>query len=70
MEQLLSPLVFNGSIVEAITEAKQQKKLFVVFVSGNWFLILFNVIMLQIPLVCPKKNFKIDLGDVAPKFIT
>ncbi|KAH0634565.1 hypothetical protein KY284_037351 [Solanum tuberosum] len=35
MEQLLSPLVFNGSIVEAITEAKQQKKLFVVFVSGG-----------------------------------
>lgn len=35
MEQLLSSLVFNGSIIEAITEAKQQKKLFVVFVSGS-----------------------------------
>lgn len=35
MVQLLSSLVFNGSIVEAITEAKQQKKLFVVFVSGK-----------------------------------
>lgn len=35
MVQLLSSLVFNGSIVEAITEAKQQKKLFVVFVSGG-----------------------------------
>lgn len=35
MEQLLSSLVFNGSIIEAITEAKQQKKLFVVFVSGG-----------------------------------
>ncbi|KAJ8547007.1 hypothetical protein K7X08_010593 [Anisodus acutangulus] len=35
MEQLLSSLVFNGSIIEAITEAKQQKKLFVVFVSGD-----------------------------------
>ncbi|XP_015088298.1 plant UBX domain-containing protein 11 isoform X2 [Solanum pennellii] len=35
MEQLLSPLVFNGSIVEAITEAKQKKKLFVVLVSGG-----------------------------------
>nr|XP_010326902.1 plant UBX domain-containing protein 11 isoform X1 [Solanum lycopersicum] len=35
MEQLLSPLVFNGSTVEAITEAKQKKKLFVVLVSGG-----------------------------------
>ncbi|XP_059296023.1 plant UBX domain-containing protein 11 isoform X1 [Lycium ferocissimum] len=35
MEQLLSSLVFNGSIIEAITKAKQQKKLFVVFVSGD-----------------------------------
>ncbi|MCD7456474.1 hypothetical protein HAX54_031912 [Datura stramonium] len=35
MEQLLSSLVFSGSIIEAITEAKQQKKLFVVFVSGS-----------------------------------
>lgn len=46
MEQLLSPLVFNGSTVEAITEAKQKKKLFVVLVSGNLFLILFSVFML------------------------
>ncbi|PHT85142.1 hypothetical protein T459_07248 [Capsicum annuum] len=34
MEQHVSSLVFNGSIIEAITEAKRQKKLFVVFVSG------------------------------------
>nr|GMD70277.1 plant UBX domain-containing protein 11 [Ipomoea batatas] len=35
MEQSLSSLAFKGSIGEAITEAKQQKKLFVVYISGD-----------------------------------
>lgn len=35
MVQTLSSLTFKGSIAEAITEAKQQKKLFVVYVSGD-----------------------------------
>ncbi|KAL3506660.1 hypothetical protein ACH5RR_032042 [Cinchona calisaya] len=35
MEQSLSSLTFKGSIVEAISEAKQQKKLFVVYISGE-----------------------------------
>ncbi|XP_009762764.1 plant UBX domain-containing protein 11 [Nicotiana tabacum] len=35
MERPLSSLVFNGSIIEAIAEAKQQKKLFLVYVSGG-----------------------------------
>ncbi|KAG8375942.1 hypothetical protein BUALT_Bualt09G0011400 [Buddleja alternifolia] len=35
MEQSLSSLAFRGSIVEAIAEAKRQKKLFVVYASGD-----------------------------------
>lgn len=35
MEHSHSSLAFKGSIIEAITEAKQQKKLFVVYKSGN-----------------------------------
>ncbi|KAL2470190.1 Plant UBX domain-containing protein 11 [Abeliophyllum distichum] len=35
MEQSLSSLAFKGSITEAIAEAKQQKKLFVVYTSGE-----------------------------------
>ncbi|CDP16563.1 unnamed protein product [Coffea canephora] len=35
MEQSLSSLTFRGSIMEAIAEAKQQKKLFVVYISGD-----------------------------------
>ncbi|CAI9117372.1 OLC1v1018756C1 [Oldenlandia corymbosa var. corymbosa] len=35
MEQSLSTLTFKGSIIEAIAEAKQQKKLFVVYISGD-----------------------------------
>ena len=35
MERAISNLAFRGSILEAITEAKRQKKLFVVYISGN-----------------------------------
>ncbi|KAI7739014.1 hypothetical protein M8C21_030547 [Ambrosia artemisiifolia] len=35
MEQSISSLAFKGSINEAITEAKRQKKLFVVYISGE-----------------------------------
>ncbi|KAL8227302.1 hypothetical protein R6Q57_017134 [Mikania cordata] len=35
MEQSISSLAFKGSIIEAITEAKRQKKLFVVYISGE-----------------------------------
>lgn len=35
MDQSLSSLAFKGSITEAIAEAKQQKKLFVVYTSGE-----------------------------------
>ncbi|KAL0366664.1 UNVERIFIED_CONTAM: Plant UBX domain-containing protein 11 [Sesamum radiatum] len=35
MEQSLSSLAFRGSILEAIAEAKQQKKLFVVYTSSD-----------------------------------
>lgn len=35
MEQSLCSLAYKGSIPEAITEAKNQRKLFVVYISGN-----------------------------------
>ncbi|PIN21715.1 Ubiquitin regulatory protein UBXD2 [Handroanthus impetiginosus] len=35
MEQSLSSLAFKGSITEAISEAKRQKKLFVVYTAGD-----------------------------------
>ncbi|XP_050373611.1 plant UBX domain-containing protein 11 [Argentina anserina] len=35
MEQSLSSLAYKGSIPEAITEAKKQRKLFVVYISGQ-----------------------------------
>ncbi|GAB2217913.1 hypothetical protein Droror1_Dr00001127 [Drosera rotundifolia] len=35
MERNLSSLTFSGSIPEAITEARRQKKLFVVYISGK-----------------------------------
>nr|XP_043627385.1 plant UBX domain-containing protein 11 [Erigeron canadensis] len=35
MDQSVSSLAFKGSILEAITEAKRQKKLFVVYISGD-----------------------------------
>ncbi|KVH90906.1 Ubiquitin supergroup, partial [Cynara cardunculus var. scolymus] len=35
MERAISNLAFRGSILEAITEAKRQKKLFVVYISGD-----------------------------------
>lgn len=35
MEQSIASLAFRGSIIEAITEAKRQKKLFVVYISGD-----------------------------------
>ncbi|KAK1435265.1 hypothetical protein QVD17_01026 [Tagetes erecta] len=35
MEQSISSLAFKGSIAEAINEAKRQKKLFVVYISGE-----------------------------------
>lgn len=35
MERAISNLAFKGSILEAITEAKRQKKLFVVYISGD-----------------------------------
>ncbi|XP_042751740.1 plant UBX domain-containing protein 11 isoform X1 [Lactuca sativa] len=35
MEQSVSSLAFKGSIIEAITEAKRQKKLFLVYISGD-----------------------------------
>lgn len=38
MDQSLSSLTFKGSIAEAIAEAKQQKKLFVVYTSGKCLL--------------------------------
>ncbi|KAL6526687.1 hypothetical protein OROGR_015777 [Orobanche gracilis] len=34
MEQPLSSLAFRGSVIEAIAEAKLQKKLFVVYTAG------------------------------------
>lgn len=37
MEQFLSTLAFKGTIAEAITEAKLQKKLFVVYIAGMPF---------------------------------
>lgn len=39
MENSLSSLSFRGSITEAIVEAKQQKKLFVVYTAGK---LLYN----------------------------
>lgn len=36
MEQSLSSLAFKGSIGEAILESKNQRKLFVVFISGKF----------------------------------
>ncbi|CAH9062273.1 unnamed protein product [Cuscuta epithymum] len=35
MERSLSSLAFKGSVAEAISDAKQQKKLFVVYISGD-----------------------------------
>lgn len=35
MEQSVSSLAFRGSVTEAILEAKRQKKLFVVYISGD-----------------------------------
>ncbi|KZV53825.1 UBX domain-containing protein 4-like [Dorcoceras hygrometricum] len=35
MDQFLSSLAFKGTIAEAITEAKLQKKLFVVYIAGD-----------------------------------
>ncbi|KAM7489970.1 hypothetical protein LguiB_027454 [Lonicera macranthoides] len=35
MERAISSLAFNGSIAEAVVEAKRQKKLFVVYISGD-----------------------------------
>ena len=35
MAHTISSLAYKGSIVEAIAEAKRQKKLFVVYISGN-----------------------------------
>ncbi|GKD55821.1 hypothetical protein Tco_1289208 [Tanacetum coccineum] len=35
MEQSISSLAFKGSIIEAITEVRMQKKLFVVYISGD-----------------------------------
>lgn len=43
MEQSLSSLTYKGSIPAAIAEAKNQRKLFVVYISGLFFvLILFS----------------------------
>ncbi|KAL6580723.1 hypothetical protein OROMI_006646 [Orobanche minor] len=36
MEQPLSSIAFRGSVIEAIAEAKIQKKLFVVYTAGVW----------------------------------
>lgn len=35
MERAISSLAFKGSIAEAVVEAKRQKKLFVVYISGK-----------------------------------
>lgn len=35
MEHSISSLAFKGSVIEAISEAKRQKKLFVVYISGD-----------------------------------
>lgn len=40
----LSSLTYKGSIPEAINEAKKQKKLFVVYISGNFCLISITFI--------------------------
>lgn len=40
----LSSLTYKGSIPEAINEAKKQKKLFVVYISGNFYLISITFI--------------------------
>lgn len=37
MEGSLASLTFKGSIAEAIFEAKKQRKLFVVYISGYYF---------------------------------
>ena len=39
MDQSLLSLTYKGSIPEAITEAKKQRKLFVVYISGALFLL-------------------------------
>lgn len=42
MESSISSLTYNGSISEAITEARQQKKLFLVYISGTYTVILIS----------------------------
>jgi hypothetical protein len=42
MEHSLSLLTFKGSITEAIIEAKRQKKLFVVYISGKRLDLSYN----------------------------
>jgi hypothetical protein len=46
MEQSLSLLTFKGSITEAIIEAKRQKKLFVVYISGKRFCHIISAVLL------------------------
>jgi hypothetical protein len=46
MEPSLSMLSFKGSIIEAIIEAKRQKKLFVVYISGKHFFHMISIVLL------------------------
>jgi hypothetical protein len=46
MEQSLPSLTFKGSITEAIVEAKRQKKLFVVYISGKCFFHMISNILI------------------------
>lgn len=41
--EALSSLTFKGSVPEAIFEAKGQKKLFVVYISGKFRILLFVI---------------------------
>jgi hypothetical protein len=46
MEHSLSLLTFKGSITEAIIEAKRQKKLFVVYISGKRLFQIISTVLL------------------------
>jgi hypothetical protein len=41
MKGSISSFTYKGSIAEAILESKKQKKLFVVYISGNFIFCVF-----------------------------
>ncbi|GFY82674.1 hypothetical protein Acr_02g0009140 [Actinidia rufa] len=60
MEHAISSLAYKGSIVEAIAEAKRQKKLFVVYIS------VFVVNMLSMELGCNKNWASVGILNTSP----